>query len=51
MAGRLDPQKNRKEAEIRMKHHGFGKSFTLISNSLRSLNIIILADVSISVLN
>ena len=35
----------------RIKHHGFGKSFTLISNSLRTLNIIILADVSIPVLN
>jgi hypothetical protein len=35
----------------RTKHHGFGKSFALVSNSLRSLKIIILDEVAIPVLN
>jgi hypothetical protein len=48
--GMTRPKKSQRNGN-RIKHHGFGKSFALISNSLRNLNIIILADVSIPVIN
>ncbi|MFZ0243491.1 MAG: hypothetical protein WAL90_17765 [Desulfobacterales bacterium] len=35
----------------RTKHHGFGKSFALVSRSLRNLKIVISADDSIPALN